>query len=102
MARRPPSPRMTPSATNESSTKSADRSALQSDSPPTPGAERRRRPGCLCTRSAMSPEPKMVLQQEGNTWIGWIDNIPGINSQADTREELITNLQSALSEWHEL
>jgi predicted RNase H-like HicB family nuclease len=51
---------------------------------------------------AMPTEPKMVLQQDGQTWIGWIDNIPGINSQADTREELAANLQSALSEWHEM
>ena len=50
----------------------------------------------------MTTEPKMVLQQDGQTWIGWIDNIPGINSQADTREELVANLQSALSEWREM
>ena len=44
----------------------------------------------------------MVLQQDGNTWIGWIEDIPGVNSQAATRDELIANLESALAEWHEL
>ncbi|MDQ6654992.1 MAG: type II toxin-antitoxin system HicB family antitoxin [Verrucomicrobiota bacterium] len=39
-----------------------------------------------------------VVQQNDRWWIGWIEEIPGVNSQGETREELITNLRSALSE----
>jgi predicted RNase H-like HicB family nuclease len=39
-----------------------------------------------------------VIQQNERWWIGWIEEIPGVNSQGETREELITNLRSALSE----
>ncbi len=31
-------------------------------------------------------------------WIGWIEEVPGVNSQGATREELMTNLREALSE----
>ena len=31
-------------------------------------------------------------------WVGWIEEIPGVNSQGTTREELMENLQSALTE----
>lgn len=39
-----------------------------------------------------------VVQQSGEWWIGWIEEIPGVNSQGVTREELLENLQSALEE----
>jgi predicted RNase H-like HicB family nuclease len=39
-----------------------------------------------------------VIQQDGGWWIGWIEEIPGVNSQGATREELLANLQSALHE----
>jgi predicted RNase H-like HicB family nuclease len=39
-----------------------------------------------------------VIQQDGQWWIGWIEEIPGVNSQGHTREELLENLQSALRE----
>jgi len=38
-----------------------------------------------------------VRQGEGG-WIGWVDERPGVNSQAATRGELIENLASALTE----
>ena len=31
-------------------------------------------------------------------WIGWIDEVPGVNSQGATCAELIDNLASALTE----
>ena len=31
-------------------------------------------------------------------WIGWIEEVPGVNSQGRTREELLENLQDALEE----
>ena len=38
------------------------------------------------------------VQDRGRWWIGWIDDVPGVNSQAETREELIDNPGSALQE----
>lgn len=45
---------------------------------------------------------KAVIRQDGPWWIGWIEEIPGVNCQAETREELIANLREALSEAIEL
>ena len=39
-----------------------------------------------------------VVQQSGDWWIGWIEEVPGVNSQGATREELLENLQDALAE----
>lgn len=39
-----------------------------------------------------------VIRQDGEWWIGWVEEVPGVNSQGRTREELIDNLRSALSE----
>ena len=39
-----------------------------------------------------------VIQRDGDFWIGWIEEICGVNSQGSTRAELLENLRSALSE----
>ncbi len=39
-----------------------------------------------------------VIQQDGEWWIGWVEEIPGVNSQGSTREELLDNLRDALEE----
>jgi predicted RNase H-like HicB family nuclease len=39
-----------------------------------------------------------IIQQHGQWWIGWIEEVPGVNSQGHTREELLANLQDALEE----
>ena len=46
----------------------------------------------------MAAKYTAVIQQDGNWWIGWIEEIPGVNSQGKTRDELLENLQSALEE----
>lgn len=43
-----------------------------------------------------------VIRQDGSWWIGWIEEVPGVNSQANTREELLSNLREALAEAIEL
>ena len=43
-----------------------------------------------------------AIQKDGDFWIGWIEEVPGVNSQGHTREELLENLQSALTEALEL
>lgn len=39
-----------------------------------------------------------VIKHNGPWWIGWVEEIPGVNSQGATREELLDNLRSALAE----
>ena len=39
-----------------------------------------------------------VVQQSGEWWIGWVEEVPGVNSQGATREELLDNLRDALEE----
>jgi predicted RNase H-like HicB family nuclease len=46
----------------------------------------------------MKPTYTAVVQQRERWWIGWIQEVPGVNSQGKTREELLDNLSSALTE----
>lgn len=46
----------------------------------------------------MSAGYTAVVQQDGPWWIGWIEEVPGVNSQGKTRDELIENLSDALDE----
>jgi predicted RNase H-like HicB family nuclease len=39
-----------------------------------------------------------VIRQDEGWWIGWVAEIPGVNSQGKTRAELLKNLRSALRE----
>jgi predicted RNase H-like HicB family nuclease len=39
-----------------------------------------------------------VIQQHEGWWIGWVGEVPGVNSQGQTREELLDNLRDALEE----
>ncbi len=39
-----------------------------------------------------------VIKKTESWWIGWIEEIPGVNSQGETRAELLANLRSALGE----
>jgi predicted RNase H-like HicB family nuclease len=41
---------------------------------------------------------KAIVQQQGKWWIGWVEEVPGVNSQGETREELLENLRDALEE----
>lgn len=50
----------------------------------------------------MTHEFTPVIQKNGRYWIGWIEEMPGVNSQGETREELLGNLASARSEMLEL
>jgi predicted RNase H-like HicB family nuclease len=49
-------------------------------------------------RLAIAPGFTGVIQHRGRWWIGWIDEVAGVNSQAETRDELIEHLGSALEE----
>jgi len=39
-----------------------------------------------------------VVQQDGEWWIGWIEEIPGVNCQEATRDELMESLRGTLQE----
>jgi len=43
-----------------------------------------------------------VIKKDSGWWIGWIEEIPGVNCQGKTKAELVKNLRSALSEALEL
>ena len=39
-----------------------------------------------------------VVKQEGDSWFGWIEEVPGVNCQEATREELLETLRVTLAE----
>ena len=39
-----------------------------------------------------------IIKQEGQWWFGWIEEIPGVNCQEASREELLETLRITLSE----
>ena len=39
-----------------------------------------------------------VVRQSGPWWIGWIEEVPGVNCQERTREELLATLKITLQE----
>ena len=43
-----------------------------------------------------------VVRQDGEWWIGWIEEVPGVNCQEATREELLETLRITLQEALEL
>ena len=46
----------------------------------------------------MNTEYTAIIRQSGNWWIGWIEEIPGVNCQEQTREELTESLRVTLKE----
>jgi len=39
-----------------------------------------------------------VIKRDGDWWIGWIEEIPGVNCQEATKEELLETLRVTLQE----
>jgi len=39
-----------------------------------------------------------VTKQDGGWWIGWIEEVPGVNCQERTREALLKSLRTTLAE----
>jgi predicted RNase H-like HicB family nuclease len=39
-----------------------------------------------------------VIKQDGDWWIGWIEEVPGVNCQERTKEELLESLKVTLKE----
>jgi predicted RNase H-like HicB family nuclease len=43
-----------------------------------------------------------VVKQDGDWWIGWIEEVPGVNCQESSREGLLESLKLTLQEALEL
>jgi len=43
-------------------------------------------------------EYKAVIKQEGEWWYGWIEEMPGVNCQEQSQEELLETLRLTLRE----
>ena len=39
-----------------------------------------------------------VVKQDGDWWIGWIEEVPGVNCQEASREALLRTLKTTLQE----
>ena len=39
-----------------------------------------------------------VIKEDAGWWIGWIEEIPGVNCQENSREELLESLKVTLKE----
>ena len=46
----------------------------------------------------MSNTYTAIIKQDGNWWIGWIEEISGVNCQEATKEELLESLRITLKE----
>ncbi len=39
-----------------------------------------------------------VIKQDGEWWVGWVEEIPGVNAQERTKEDLMESLREALKD----
>ncbi len=39
-----------------------------------------------------------IIQQDNGWWIGWIEEVPGVNAQEATKEELLVSIREVLKE----
>jgi len=46
----------------------------------------------------MATKYTAVIQHDGKWWIGWLEEIPGVNGQGRTRAACLVSLRSALRE----
>lgn len=48
--------------------------------------------------TAMQQNWTAVVKQDAGWWIGWVEELPGVNAQEHTRDELLVSLRAALGE----
>ena len=51
---------------------------------------------------AMSSTYTAVIKKDANWWIGWIEEVSGVNCQESSREKLLKSLRETLAEAIEL
>ncbi len=39
-----------------------------------------------------------ILKQDGDYWIGWVEEVPGVNAQEKTKKALLASLKEILRE----
>ena len=39
-----------------------------------------------------------IIKQDGDWWVGWVEEVPGVNCQEATRDELLETLRVTLAE----
>ena len=39
-----------------------------------------------------------IIKRDGDWWIGWVEEVPGVNAQERSREELLASLRVVLAE----
>ena len=50
----------------------------------------------------MNNQYTAVIKQDGEWWIGWIEEVPGVNCQESSKETLVESLSITLKEALEL
>lgn len=50
----------------------------------------------------MSAKYTAIIKEDAGWWIGWVKEVPGVNCQEKTREELLETLKITLREALEL
>ena len=50
----------------------------------------------------MNTELTAIIKQDGDWWLGWVEEIPGANAQEKTKEELLISLREAARDILEL
>jgi len=46
----------------------------------------------------MNTEYTAIIKQSGDWWIGWVEEVPGVNCQERTHNELLESLRITLKE----
>ncbi|MEX2524614.1 MAG: type II toxin-antitoxin system HicB family antitoxin [Gammaproteobacteria bacterium] len=46
----------------------------------------------------MNTQYAAVIKQDNDCWIGWIEEVPGVNCQETSREALLDSLRETLQE----
>jgi len=46
----------------------------------------------------MSKNYTAIIKEDSGWWIGWVEELPGVNCQEATREELVESLKVSLRE----
>ena len=46
----------------------------------------------------MNTQYTAIIKEDRDWWIGWIEEIPGVNCQETTREQLLASIRDTLQE----
>ena len=50
----------------------------------------------------MNTQFTAIIKQDADWWVGWIEEVPGVNAQERSKDELLESLQEALRDILEL